>query len=531
MKPGVSFSKFVVVAIATVGAAVSPSYAHAVSRLSKRADVTRYDADVYNSSYKFAVYHTNWATYQRNYQVSDLPIDYIPEVDYAFVKLSPNGDGTYNIKTTDSWADFDKTFGSSASGLPFQGNLGAFYALKQAGKKFNLKLALGGWTMSNNFSPALATSASRASVISSLVNFYNSYPIFNGLSLDWEYVSNDGVNYGDGSNQVSSSDSDNLIAFLKELRSALTNSGMSHYQISFCTASAPEKIKYDVPTVASLVDEFHIMSYDFASSTFGDTITTHHTNLYPSSTTRYSTDASVKAYMGMGVPASKIMIGAAFYSRGFANTDGLGKSGSGTVSVMSWETGVADYKSLPRSGFTEYWDDIAKANYAYNPSTKEFLSYDSVRSIEEKCAYVKSMGLKGIIAWESAGDAAYTKDNSLIKALYNNLLGDSTKVVAFSSEQSQAAPNVEQTTATATAVASASPSSNIESSVSVASLDAATSSTADGTLINLDQVLAATLNDTKTLEGIISRFTSKTSGSAGDTFIMFNSKVYKLTAV
>lgn len=403
-----------------MAAPVDSSRNHSV--LHKRG-VTRYDEQVYTapSGKVYSLYHTNWATYGRNYQVSDLPIDQLTDITYAFVKLTQSGD-SWSISSTDSYSDYDKNFQGwgPENTLPFNGNLGEFYSLKQKGKKFNLILSVGGWTLSNTFSNAVSTATGRATLAASIVEFFNTYPIFVGVSIDWEYLSDDGVNYGNGGNAASTGDVLNFKAFLKILRTAFSQNGMGHYKIAFCAVAATNKAKFDIGGVGELIDELHLMTYDFASSSWGDTVTTHHANLYPASYTTYSVSQAVDYYIANGMPASKIMIGAAFYSRGFANTLGLGQSGSGTVSVMSWEQGVADYKSLPRSGFTEYWDDTCKATYMYNSATKEFVSYDSVASIQAKCDYVKSKGLKGIIAWESAGDFAVTNSRSLNAVIHRN---------------------------------------------------------------------------------------------------------------
>ena len=44
------------------------------------------------------------------------------------------------------------------------------------------------------------------------------------------------------------------------------------------------------------------------------------------------------------------------------------------------------------------------AAYSYDPSTKEFISYDTPKEITTKSAYVKSKGLGGAMFWESSAD-------------------------------------------------------------------------------------------------------------------------------
>lgn len=120
-----------------------------------------------------------------------------------------------------------------------------------------------------------------------------------------------------------------------------------------------------------------------------------------------------------------IVIGAAMFSRGFADTHGLGHPSCGPVSDKSWEQAVCDYKSLPRLGSVEYWDDQAKATYSYDAQRRILNSYDSVQSVREKARYVWQYGLKGIIVWESSADAPPDSDRSLLRAMAQTLANPS----------------------------------------------------------------------------------------------------------
>lgn len=368
-------------------------------------------------------YHTSWSNYARDFQVKDLPIgDVVTDVAYAFFNVASNG----AISSGDQWADFQNpfigkgvdppnTWDSPPSSL---GNFGQFAKLRKAGKRFNLALAIGGWTWSARLSDAMATQASRDLAVQSLVDIMMQWPgLFNGVTIDWEYLSDDGINYGLAGNAVRTTDPANLCLFLKALRKALGPG----FRLAMCVTAAPEKIKMPVASVHPLLDELHIMTYDFADGNWGLTTSGHHTNLRPTPYCPYSIEQAVAAWKALGAPAAKLFIGAALYSRGFSNTDGIGKPASGGSLDMSWESGVVDYKALPIKGATEHWDPMAQATYSYDPQRRVLNSYDSVQSVNAKCAFIRSQGLAGLIVWDSSGDQPCTNPRSLMKAIHATL--------------------------------------------------------------------------------------------------------------
>src|SRR5947207_15508135 len=121
----------------------------------------------------------------------------------------------------------------------------------------------------------------------------------------------------------------------------------------------------------------------------------------PSQYGPYSVSGAVNAYTSRGVPPSKIYIGAPLYSRGFSGSNGLGTPATGPSPDTSWESGVVDYKALPRPGAVEKWDNQAQAGYSYDENRKVMNTYDVPQAVNAKCDYVKKMGLGGVIIWES----------------------------------------------------------------------------------------------------------------------------------
>jgi chitinase len=381
---------------------------------------------------KIIVYFAEWAVYGRKHYVKDLPMEYISDVNYSFFDLRQKN-GMYVPQSGDSWATTDKRYTSAEEGVPpldswntdssFFGNFGQFKKLKDQGKQFNLGLSLGGWTWSKNFSDAVLTDQSRNAFADEVIDIFKKYPIFNRLDIDWEYISDSDTQvWGLEGNVTRKGDSQNFAEFLKLMRSKFNSNGMQHYEITAAITADPKKhAALPLAAMTQYLSSINLMTYDFGDGSWGETTTAHNTNVYPVAYTKFSVDEAVKSLKTYGVPSNKIVIGIAFYSRGFSNTGGVGQSCSGGSSDKSWDVGVVDYKDLPRPGAVEYYDDKAGAGYSYDPVKRLVNSYDTVRSIEEKCKYIWDNDLLGVIIWESSGDVPVTSPRSLTRATYNGL--------------------------------------------------------------------------------------------------------------
>ncbi len=392
------------------------------------------------SGKKVILYFTNWGVYGRNYQFKNIPADYITGINYAFYDLRANANGNFVPTSGDTWADMDQRYISADKGLEpldswneenaYYGNFGQIKKLLDSGKNINIGLSVGGWTWSKNFSTSMFTQQSRQDFVDTVIALFKKYKIFNRLDIDWEYISPSTTSYGESGNTSHPDDAKNFAIFLKMMRDALNANGMGHYEISACTTANPKKMEaLPIKEMVRYLDTINIMTYDFADGNWGLTKATHQTNLYKTDYTEFSIEEAVDKMISLGVPSDKIVIGAAYYSRGFGNTSGIAQSSSGGSTDMSWEKGIVDYKQLPLPGAQEYYDEKAGGGYSYDPVRKILNSYDTVKSIEEKCKYIMKRNLKGIIVWEASGDTDINSSRSLTKTLYRGLSGNSSNPV------------------------------------------------------------------------------------------------------
>ncbi|MFV0393034.1 MAG: glycosyl hydrolase family 18 protein [Coprobacillaceae bacterium] len=418
------------------------------------------------SNKRFIMYYGDWSLEdsQGNFTPDQMPADYYTHLNYAFIDFDENGD----LVLTDEQAALaaeagipNATNGSATSGL-----FTAFQRLKQNNPNLKIGISLGGWTKSGDFSLVCADDTKRTNLVSQVLHFIE-YTDMDFVDVDWEYpgnvrqpdlIDNDG---DEGTPNASPADRQNFIRLLQDLRTGLDNQGSNldkTYELSVALSANPNVIAEgtDIPAVFGLVDFANIMTYDMNGAWNG--YSAHHTNLYSNPNDPASRDISindsVQYYLSEGASADQIVIGAAYYTRGWekitAGTEadpaqpglfGTAEAAEGTwergalneVPLVAgdggWRAGIWSYRNIDRLkaeyGVEEYWDDVAKAPYLYNPTTGSFFTYDNVQSVTEKANYVNQNDLGGIIVWMASQDAPDEtgKRNELSTAIYTNLFG------------------------------------------------------------------------------------------------------------
>ena len=373
--------------------------------------------DAYTGDKKIVAYYPSWATYARNYQVSDIPGQKITHINFAFANIA---DGKCVVG--DSYADTDKAFaGDSWDTGAKRGNFNQLTKLKAANPNLETMISIGGWTWSKNFSAAAATDASRKAFVSSCVDFMKTYN-FDGIDIDWEYPVSGGLYAG------TAADKANYTALLSEFKNELaaqTAIDGEHHPLTIAAPAGPTTIpNLEAKNIGGIVDWMNLMSYDYHGG--WDPITGHNAPLNvgtKDTATGFSVTDSVDAYLVAGFPAQKLVLGLPLYGRGWENVNttahGLYQTGV-NASVGTWEKGVFDYTDIKNNylpAMTRYWDAEAQVPYLYDPVRKLWISYDDPQSIKIKVNYIKAKGLGGAMVWELSGD----RDQELIDVINVNL--------------------------------------------------------------------------------------------------------------
>ena len=427
-----------------------------------------------DSDKKVVAYFEEWGIYQRDFLVSDINVGELTHINYSFFDVTANGD----VQLFDSWAATDKRFGVSdqvsrtfsaaeweglssgrrnaylqggqftastnddgsvtVTGVPmgwnmpvdYVGNLRQLDLLKQLNPEINLGLALGGWTLSDEFSLAVDSAADREAFTSSIVETLERFDFFNIVDFDWEYPGGG----GEAGNAASPDDGTNFALTLELLRSKLDGLELStgrQYEISVATAGGYDKLaNLNLAGIDPYVDFYNVMTYDFHGG--WESVTGHQAAMV-NDPGGYDVVTAIQQFQDNGVDLSKVVLGAPAYTRAWGNVDagetlGLGNSGDSRQAPGSFEAGNYDQKDLitgvADGSFTLVWDDDAKAAFVYNEDTRVWSSIETAATIAGKAAYVDALGLGGMMFWALSNDSS--GDQSLISAASDLLRGGAT---------------------------------------------------------------------------------------------------------
>ncbi|MDN5287600.1 MAG: glycoside hydrolase family 18 protein [Mucilaginibacter sp.] len=310
----------------------------------------------------------------------------LTHINYAFV----------NVRNNRAWLTHERTDTTNFRNLVL---------LKKRNPALKVLISIGGWTWSGNFSDAVLTDTSRQAFAASAVAIIKKYNL-DGIDIDWEYPAIPG-NTG---NVYRPEDKENYTLMFKALRhdlDILENQTGKKLLLTTAVGGFKRFIDHtEMGKAQQYLDYINLMTYDYFQDSLG--IAVHHTNLYASKqykTENYA-DKAVSDFIAAGVPASKLVLGVAFYGRSSivldAAQNGLGMKKGEQMRVGGY-TRIKD-SLINQKGFKYYRDRNAEAPYLFNATTKQFISYDDEWSIKAKCKYLVKHHLAGVMFWEYADD-------------------------------------------------------------------------------------------------------------------------------
>ncbi len=182
----------------------------------------------------------------------------------------------------------------------------------------------------------------------------------------------------------------------------------------------------DWSRIVPALDWINVMAYDMSGS--WSSVTGHNAPLYDSTAhppEGTSVNTTMQAYLALGIPANKLVLGVPFYGRGWSGVadvnNGLHQRYDG-IPDGTWEAGAFDYGDLADNyvpTMTRFWDDAAQVPWLFDADKGVMISYDDTESMALKAQYVVDNGLGGVMFWEFTQDS----DNYDLLGTINRVLG------------------------------------------------------------------------------------------------------------
>ncbi|MET7660768.1 glycosyl hydrolase family 18 protein [Streptomyces sp. NPDC005373] len=363
---------------------------------------------------KVVGYFTEWGVYDRNYHVKNIETsgsaDKLTHINYAFGNVTGG-----KCAMGDSYAATDKAYTAdqAVDGVadtwdqPLRGNFNQLLKLKKLHPNLKILWSFGGWTWSGGFTDAAKDPAGFAQSCYDLVENSKWADVFDGIDIDWEYPNACGL----------SCDTSGRDAYKNLMNALRSKFGSSALITSAIPADASDGGKIDATDyagAAQYVDWYNPMTYDYFGAWDAQGPTAPHSPLTSYSgipKAGYNTDATITKLKGLGVPASKLLLGIGFYGRGWTGVTQSAPGGTATgPAAGKYEQGIDDYKELkskcPATG------TVGGTAYAY--CGNNWWSYDTPATIAGKMDYKNQQGLGGTFLWELSGD---TTNGELIKSV------------------------------------------------------------------------------------------------------------------
>jgi len=404
-----------------------------------------------------AGYFADWqyANKDNPYTVQDIPADNLTHIIYAFLSMcGPHqgakelvqkqvakqceGKAPFTAIIVDREAALERDFGKVEVDVHYKGHFAQLAQLKQQHPKIKILPSFGGWTMSEPFHAMAKDEAAIRHFSKTAVELIAQYDFFDGIDLDWEYPGGGGLTtspWNPGTKLDDEQKASERAAFtllVKTLRTeldGLSKQTKRNYELSTAVGVGPKAAQIDWQSAAPYLTNMFAMTYDFLGGWGSQT--GHLTNLHATERSWWGmgADVFINQMIELGIPTEKLVLGAAFYGRGWQGTEnfngqlpsadlvskqgaqfGTGENGY----FMFWDL-VKNYGE--KQGYQYKYDQEAHAPFLWNEEKKVFISFEDARSIKAKVDWAKNANLGGVFSWELSGDPS----GELVEVMYKEM--------------------------------------------------------------------------------------------------------------
>jgi chitinase len=274
------------------------------------------------------------------------------------------------------------------------------------------------------FSWAVQNESTRYTFVKNIVDLYSKYDL-DGIDIDWEYPGGN----GHPQNYFGSSDTANLLEFLKRLRIELPRNARITAAVQTSPFAGADGVPVtDVRAFADVLDWVVLMNYDVWGASPNPGPNAPLSNACQNSTQpAANAEAAVDAWTAAGFPSNKLVLGVPSY--GYLSSSDATQlrqrdedpPNVRAVTDEGTDTGQVQFRDLVRQsvlredpagpgiymgygGFTRKWDACSSTPFLQSDSEKQIVTYDDPQSLGLKAAFAKRRGLLGVNLFDVHGD-------------------------------------------------------------------------------------------------------------------------------
>jgi chitinase len=372
---------------------------------------------------------------------------------YAFGNVTPGPSPACAID--DPHAAWQDASILAINGKPYSGSVHGNFAgileLKALHPQLKTLISLGGQAGDvSGFTLSAASPTARRALAASCINLFvkghlapgvEAPGLFDGFNIDWEFPL--------------AADRENFTALLHEFRTQLDELGRStgrHYILTFDSPANPQRYaNIDLKAAAAEVDFLTIDGYDYAApdeKTTNASSALYNSPADPLHDKARAIDDTVQAYLKAGVPAAKYTMGLPLYGIGWSGVSdqnhGLYQSaareapvflsngrapcptqskqapspGCDTILTPGFATDRTLTQLLRRPDARFWYDPARQGATLYLTTSRTFYTFDNLRSIAAKTAYIHQHKLRGAYVWAlNDDDTQATVTNAIAAGL------------------------------------------------------------------------------------------------------------------